>query len=266
MRIIINDKIKKDLFIAIAQTLKGSTTLVNLIFNADHLYIQGMDKSHVCLFDVHIKASWFNEYEKNAEECDIATICIDTNTFHSILATCKDEHDICLHYKGDAESFFIDLTIKDLYKGKGDFSTFFKIPLADMDHELLNIPVTDYDAEFSMNSKKIVEIANKMLLFGDTIHFVCSEEKIDLIANGVAGEMIVNIPIEDLNEYSIAEGEIVKTGYSLNYISKMCFTTKLSTNIDLFISGEFPMKIKYDLGEGSHFIFYIAPKIEEDHL
>jgi hypothetical protein len=43
----------------------------------------------------------------------------------------------------------------------------------------------------------------------------------------------------------------------------MCLTTKLSSEIEFGISGEFPMRIKYDLGDNSQVIFFIAPKMAD---
>jgi hypothetical protein len=75
--------------------------------------------------------------------------------------------------------------------------------------------------------------------------------------------MLVNIPIEDLTEYSIIEDEIIELTYSLNYIHKMCITNKLSSDIEFSLSRKFPMKISYNLGDDSSLIFFIAPKITE---
>ena len=75
--------------------------------------------------------------------------------------------------------------------------------------------------------------------------------------------MLVNIPIEDLTEYSIVEGEVINLSYSLSYINKMCLTNKLSNEIQFSISAEYPMKIRYDLGDDSSIVFYIAPKMND---
>ena len=75
--------------------------------------------------------------------------------------------------------------------------------------------------------------------------------------------MLVKVPIDDLTEYSIVEDEEVDIAYSLAYIVKMCLTNKLSNEIQFYINKECPMKIKYDLGDNSSVIFYIAPKIED---
>ena len=73
--------------------------------------------------------------------------------------------------------------------------------------------------------------------------------------------MRVNIPVDDMSSYSVVEGEDINLNYSLIYISKMCITNKLSSDIDFCLSNECPMKIKYDLGDNSSLLFYIATKI-----
>jgi proliferating cell nuclear antigen len=146
---------------------------------------------------------------------------------------------------------------------KGEFNKHFKIPLADYEYDEMNIPVVEYDAEFSISSKKICEITSQMLSFGTDLNIKCSEERIDLVTDGIVGEMLVNIPIDDLNEYSIVEGDVIDLKYSLNYIAKMCLTNKLSSEVIFSISADSPMKINYDLGDDSSIVFYIAPKISD---
>ena len=256
MKIIINDKTKKDIFIALFQTLKNSTNIICMIFYDDYLYIQGMDKSHVCLFDVKILKSWFNEYNKNNN--DTEKICFDTQIFYTIISTKQDGHTINIHFDNNSDNLNINLLTQE--GCKGEFNKYFKIPLVDFDYEILSIPTCDYDAEFSISAKKISEITSQMSSFGDDINFKCSDAGIDLISNGIMGEMLVNIPIDDLNEYSINEDDVIDLNYSLVYIHKMCITNKLSNEIQFHISKEFPMKIKYDLGNNSTIEFYIASK------
>jgi len=254
MKVTISNKHKKDLFVALFQTLKNCSTLVRVHFLEDKLYIQGMDKSHLCLFDVHILNKWFDEYTIENQ----TNVWFDTNIFHLIISTKSEGLDIVIHSITE-ESLNVDLINTE--HSKGEFNKYFKIPLADSDYEEMVIPTVDYDAEFSISSKKICEIVSEMMIFGTDINIKCTEEKIDLITDGITGEMSVNIPIDDLSEYSIVEGEEINLSYSLNYINKMCLTNKLSNEIQISISKDFPMKICYDLGEESTVIFYIAPKI-----
>jgi proliferating cell nuclear antigen PCNA len=263
MRLSIVNKAKKDVFLSLFQLLKNCASLVSIIFNEDHLYIQGMDKSHVCLFDIKIFSSWFSSYDFD----NTCKICVDTAIFCTILSINQEHHTIILHCEEESESAHLNIDMifgeskGESKKAIGDFDKFFKIPLVELDADLLNIPDVDYDAEFSIPSKKICEIASQLLIFGETMNVKCSEEKIDLSSNNENGEMTVNIPIDDLSEFSISEGETIDLYYSLNYIQKMCLTTKLSSEIGFSISAEFPMRIKYDLGEDSTVSFFIASKI-----
>jgi proliferating cell nuclear antigen PCNA len=256
MKVVISDKIKKDLFAALFQTLKNCSAVVSAKFMSDKLHIQGIDKSHVCLFDVNIQKDWFSLYDIDDE----TPMCFDTNIFQILMSTKSEGHEIVIHTN---DSDYINIDLVSLEHSKGEFNKYFKIPLVDNDHQELNVPSVDYDADFAISSKKISEIVSQMMVFGSDIIIKCSEYKIDLVTNGVTGEMLVTIPIDDLTEYSIIEDENVNLTYSLNYINKMCLTNKLSSEVNFSISKEYPMKISYDLGNDSSLVFYIAPKVTD---
>ena len=221
-----------------------------------------MDKSHVCLYEVKLLKQWFHIYEYNEE--DIDTICFDTHTFYTIISRCHDTQNMEIFFSGNSDILNIDLFCEYTELSKGAYNKFFKIPLVDFDNVIMEIPENaDYDAEFSIGSKKICEISSQMLLFGNDINFKCFQDQIHLITNGTNGEMLVKVPIDDLDEYSIIEDEIVNILYSLTYIDKMCLSNKLTDEIQFSLSKEFPMKIKYDLGDESSIVFYIASKIDE---
>jgi len=205
MKFTISDKLKKDNFVALFQTLKNCTTVVSAIFETNNLHIQGMDKSHVCLFDVNIDKSWFNEYIVEGE----TTISFDTSIFHIIISTKQESNDIIVLFNKSEDSDNLIVNLISQEHCKGEFNKYFKIPLVDYEYELFSIPTVDYDTIFSISSKKISEIFSQMMIFGNDINIKCSEEKIDLITNGITGEMVVNIPIDDLTEYSIIEGEVI---------------------------------------------------------
>jgi len=259
MKLSIIEKTKKDIFISLFQHLKSCSNFITIIFKESEMYIQGMDKSHVCLFDIKIVSSWFDSYDIDNEE----SITVNSIFFHNIISMTQEKHHINIKYQGDIDPDFIEIELTNDANEKGEFNKYFKLPLVENENVLLTIPEVDYDAEFSINSKKISEIVSQLSIFGDNMNIKCSEEKIEIISTGVGGEMMVNIPIDDLTEFSISEGDIINTSYSLTYINKMCIATKLSHEIYFSISAERPMRIKYDLGENSHVMFFIASKIEE---
>lgn len=287
----ISDKKKKDIFVSIFQVLKNCSSIISCTFEEELLHIQGMDKSHICLFDVKLNKSWFNSYTISEKKI----ISFDSNIFHSIISTKSDNQSLIFKMDSDNEdTFHIDFVTtqekvvlveteekkekKEGKKVKGEkketkeknknddnkqFKKFFKLPLTENDYNELNIPVTEYDAEFSLSSKHVHDIFTQLNLFGNDIIVNCSEENIYLTTNGVTGEMRVEIPIDDVSSYSIVEGEEIVLTYSLIYLNKMCITNKLSEEVEFSLSNEFPMKILYPLGEDSSISFYMAPKIDD---
>ena len=77
--------------------------------------------------------------------------------------------------------------------------------------------------------------------------------------------MVVDINIDDLTEYSITEGEVMKLSFSLSMLHNICMYNKIAKEIEIHLINGFPMKIKYLLGDdGASFTFYLAPKIGDD--
>jgi proliferating cell nuclear antigen len=259
MKIQINDKKKKDLFVSLFHILKSCSSTINLQLTSDSMHIQGMDKSHICLFNVILSNQWFDEYKLNNN----VKISFSSSVFYSIISTKADNQNLHIFMKNADDD---QLEIKFETEGeskKKDFKKSFKMPLIEYEYEEMNIPTPDYDAEFSFSSKQISDIFSQLNNFSDDIIMQCSENDVNLSANGANGEMKVEIPIDELTSFSIVEGEVITLTYSLAYINKMCITNKLSTDIDFSLSNECPLKINYDLGDDSNLVFFIAPKMNE---
>lgn len=259
MELNITDKHKKALFTYLFQTLKHCTNTVHVHFNTNHVHIQGLDASHICMFNVIIQHNWFDTYTVLKP----THISFDTHTFHTIISSCQDSNNIYIRYDESNDSDYLHIDLVSPVDTIREFNKYFKLPLSDYEYEYMNTPKIEYDAEFAINSKSICEIMLQMMIFGSDINVKCSEEKIHLITHGLAGEMLVNIPIDDLSAYSVVEGDIIDLKYSLSSIHKMCLTNKLSSEIMFYISNDSPMKIEYDLGNNSNIVFYVAPKISD---
>jgi proliferating cell nuclear antigen PCNA len=268
MKIIIRDKIKRDQFNAIFNIIKVNSTCVNLNFNSNELHIQGMDKSHICLFNILIKKDWFNEYDCSN---DGSSASFDTTTFYNIINSVSKNQSILIsnveheyNFNEKNNDFIYVTLINEDYKEKDnlEFDKYYKLQLTENDYELMNIPETEYNCDFLINSKKIVDITSQMLSFNNDIEIKCCQEFIDFMVNGENGIMNVKIPTDDLDEFSIEDGEEFSFRYSLQYLNKFCLTKNLSDKIYFSLSNNCPLKIKYDLGDDIDVCFYIAPKLE----
>ena len=255
MKICISDKKKRDTFVSLFQVIKNCSSIVNASFQEDCLHIQGLDKSHVCLYNLDLHKTWFSSYNTTKP----INLSFDTSSFYSIISIKNDSQDLIIETDDSNEDIlqiFFD-------SKKGEFKKSFKLPLIDYDYQEMQIPEVEYDAEFSLSSKEITEMFSQLSNFGSDINIRCSEDQVSLTTNGVAGEMKVDILVDDMTSYGIVEDEIVDLTYSLVYVNKMCTTNKLSNEIDFSLSNQCPMKIHYHLGDDSSLVFFIAPKMDD---
>lgn len=259
MKLSIENKSKLEMFVALFQLLKNWSSQLNLQFEPDQLYIQTMDKSHICLSNIVIKAAWFSEYF--VEEA--TNIAVDTGSFATMMNYAVKHNKVDIIFN-QADKLFINLLSSTSETSSStNFDHFFELPLMDVEQENLSIPTVDYDVEFSMDSKKFSDLISELMVFGPNLNIVCTEDLLEFNSSGDTGKLKVNIPIDSLNEFAISEGEKLDISYSLAHIGKMCLSSKLSGEIGVGISAEYPMSLKYSLGEQSSVAFFVAPKIAE---
>lgn len=258
MRLTIDNKSKLEVFVAMFQLLKHWASHINMHFEKDKLYIQAMDKSHVCLADINIKSKWFSSYDCSQTN----KISLDSNHFAILMNYALKHNTLELKFEdeSDPDKVYINF-LNGTEKKNSAFDHFFELNLIDAEEDSLGIPDVEYEVDFTIESKKWVEVLSELNTFGQDLNIICKQEVIELNASGDAAKLKVNIPIDDLNEYAIAEDEELNKSFSLSHLSKMCSSIKLCATIDISLSSEYPMALKYNLGDDSKAVFYIAPKI-----
>ena len=109
MKITISEANKKQ-FISIFQMLKNVSNMIQLNMNEDKVHIQGMDNSHVSLYDIQLDKSWFHNYEINVSK----DVCIDSSLFSQILSLGLETEQLNLFFY--EENIEIQLIGKDYNK------------------------------------------------------------------------------------------------------------------------------------------------------
>ena len=256
MYLTIENKFKIETFVAIFQLLKNWSSFINLYFKQDMLYIQLLDKSHVCLANIEIKNSWFTKYN-----CLIDfKISIDATQFAILINFALKHNTIELKYDENITSDKLFINFLNDNSGKS-IDRYFEINLVDFDSDILDIPAVDYDVDFIIESKKIIELLSELNTFGNILNIKCSEQTINLNSSGDSTNLNIKIPVDDLNEYAISEGEEFENTYDISILCKICLSSKLSSTISIALSKTYPMSLTYNLGDESKMVFYIAPKV-----
>jgi proliferating cell nuclear antigen len=162
----------------------------------------------------------------------------------------------------DSDRLFVHFTCEN----KDIFDKHFEFPLMDIECDIIGIPEIESQADLTINSANFANIINQLQMFGDDLNIECSEEKISLCSTSQeTGKMMVDIKIDDLDEFAINDGETISLSFGLKYLHNICMYSKLAKDIEIKLTRDYPMKITYDLGdEKSKMIIYLAPKINDN--
>lgn len=266
MNVVINNKDKAKAFSSMFQNMKLFCEHINLMFEPTRLYAQGMDSSHISVFEVYIPAAWFDEYKQD----NTCVIGVNTQLFFRILNTREEGQQINIKYNDGEDKLFIHFT------SEKTFDKHFELPLVELDSDMMEIPAADHQAEFSLASSTFSNIVGQLKQFGADLHIRCNEEELRLTAkSNESGNMSVVIPIDDLTLFAINEGETIDMSFSLTHLHNICAFHKVSDSINIKISENYPLKTTYllePMGEEeddddstkARIVIYLAPRLSDD--
>lgn len=266
MNICISQIQKAECFATLFQHIKSFTDSINIMFEKDRMYVQTMDGAHVSIIEIILPAGWFDAYEHKTPST--VTIGVNATILFKILNSREKTQQINIVYNEETNGdiLFIHFTSEN----KEEFDKHFEIPLIDIDADIMAIPAINHQAEFTLSSYHFSTVINQLSMFGDTLEIECSEEQIMMSSHSIEqGKMSVEIKIDDISSYIIDENGKLNISYSLSYLHNICLYNKISKEIEIKVSPNYPVQIIYDLGavvggENAQIKFYLAPKIEDE--
>lgn len=259
-------------FANILQIFKTNSDTTAFVMRPDHVHIQVMDKSHVCLCESRLYYTWFATGTEPPEDVVAPpTFVVASATIHSIVASLATEQQRCqMQFDPRADTFTVD--ILHAVTNKENIDKHYTLPLIGTETQMIDVVDGEYVAEFTIGVKTLADVLAQMTLFGAAVRFHCNEETVQIASTGdkQKGALEVAINTSDFEEFAIDEAADIAPVFSLTHLTKMCITTKLVPDVKVFISDERPMKILYSLGNGggddteSIVQFLLAPKIGDD--
>ena len=258
MNLTINNPVKLEAFSAIFQNMKLFSDNVNISLDETGLFLQAMDAGRVSIVELSIPNDWFDSYSINSG----MTIGLNSVIFHKILSTRDKSQNIQIEADDNPDTLIVRFKSSD----SAVFDKTFEIPLVDIDSETMDIPTVEYQAEFSLPSVNFNNLMNQLKMFGENMDVDCSEDRIVLYSSSQdCGKMSVEIKIDDLNSFSIDEGERLAMSFSLLYLYNISQFHKISKEVELKFKRDYPVQLVYNLGaENAMLRFFLAPKIKDD--
>jgi len=244
---------KRSALTCILTNLKALTSRVTCYSDGDGLRIQGLDTSHICMFDAYLPAGWFDEYSSDGDQVMTAP----SGILAKIMAICTGDQSVALEVGPDAAQMEVSFTGDSAVCDKE-----FEVPLLEDHAELISVPELESDVDMSLPAKDFHELVGQLGIFSDTFQVRFDSESVEFKAVGDDGTMTAKL---EEYEYAIAEDTVVKQSFALRYVQTMCSFWKLASTASLeFGDGAKPMTLTYTLGEDAHLRFHLAPKIADD--
>jgi proliferating cell nuclear antigen PCNA len=272
--VVVSEPAKARVFCGIFQHMKHFCDHINIIFKKDFVHAQGMDNSHISIFELFIPTIWFDAYNHPGDS-DIV-VGINVGLFHKILNTRDEGQEIFIKYDIEKPDKLYLHFITSSSSSKPLFDKHFELPLIELESEMMSIPEVDYAAEFSLSSSNFATIVGQLRQFGSDLHIKCNEDEIRLTAkSNESGNMSVVVPIDDLSLFAINEGETLNLSFSLSHLHNICSFHKISDSINIKISGDYPLKATYflekiadddeDMTNKSRVVVFLAPRVSDDN-
>tara|TARA_B100001093_G_scaffold518769_1_gene604842 strand:- start:1675 stop:2475 length:801 start_codon:yes stop_codon:yes gene_type:complete len=266
MKIVISSKGKVTKFIQIFRNLKDICNDVNINVSEYGMYAQGMDSSHISLFEFKMVPSWFDVYEVEGTD----TLGVHCSLLFTVFDCIEEGQHIEILRKRGSDTFNVNLA------GSG-YQKEFQLGTIDIETEMMSIPEMEYDADIKMVSKDFSDLIGQVSKFGQDVNVKCND-KIELIGSSEElGKIKIIIEDDNIISYEVVEDCDLEMAYAIEFIKRFTQFSNINSEVYVHFSMNSPMKVCYNLdtwmeNDGddedekiNNFIrFYLAPKMDED--
>jgi proliferating cell nuclear antigen PCNA len=233
------------------EALKDFLPQAQFHVSAQGLQIKGMDVNHV----------GFVDYFLSAQDCDVFKAPVPTVIGISTAILCK-----VLATAGSADKLTLaseDEHLKIAFATEGKTSKF-ELPTLEIDMETVELPEMSYGATIKAKGSDFASAIKDLALFGDSITLQLNEDGFHLKAEGDVGKGAMTLEPTDDREMTL-EADSVEVSYGMKYIQQIIKSCcSLAATMELAFDESNPLRITTRFGKESHFIAYLAPKIQED--
>jgi proliferating cell nuclear antigen len=267
MKITLENRKKVSQFGNILKHLKHFSQDIEIFINEERLYAQGMDGSQAALFELVLKNDWFTSYEVDEE----VVLGINCELISKVLHCLNNNQTITLEHDIKKDDLTISLIPRE---GEKCMLKEFKIPLFDLESQLMEIPDADYTADLEIESQEFYQLVDEMSIFGDKLEVNCTGEEVKFTGKGNLGSMTALIKEDDILMYAVEEDADMTVEYRMSYLKTFTSFSRINSVVKLHMSKNLPMKIQYDMddvvddddedSETQNFVrFFLAPVVED---
>jgi len=245
----------------LTEALKEILTDTNIIINKNGIKIITMDPSHTVLVHIKLHSEKFEKFY--ISESEDLTIGISMICLYKLIKTMSNNDTLSLYIEKDDPN---RLGIR-IENGDKNTLTKYKLNLMDLNNEQIDIPPATFESVLMMPSSNFQKICKDMHNIADDIEIKSVGKQLVFSCKGdyaeqetIFGETNSGMSFIENN----SPNDVIQGVFSLKYLVLFTKCTPLCNTIELYLKNDYPLIIKYNVGNLGDVKLCIAPKTSMD--
>ena len=237
--------------------LKESISIISDLVNEARFKITpnaielvAMDPANVAMVVFKLLSSCFTEYDV---EKDIE-IAINLANLKQVLRRASPKDMLTLEM--EENRLKIEL--------KSNTIRTFNLPIIDLEEKDQKVPDLKFPVTIKTSSSILNEAVADVDVVGESVAFIAEPKKFTLQAEGDLNQATIDMKEDETTKISMNGDERVKAKYSIEYLKKMINGSKLSDDVLIQFSKDYPLRLEYKTVDKVMLSFILAPRVEND--
>ncbi len=224
--------------------------------NQNAMELVAMDPANVAMVVFKLLSSSFIEYDIKKD----TEIAINLSNLKQVLRRASPKDILTIELSED-NRFNIQLKSSTIRN--------FSLPLIALEEKEQKVPDLKFSVMIKTSSSLLNEAIDDVDVVGESVVFIAQtnddgNKKFILQAEGDLNQARIEITDGDKTGISITSNETIKSKYSIEYLKKMINGSKLSDEVIIQFSKDYPLKLEYKTIDRVLLSFILAPRIENE--
>ena len=219
--------------------------------NPDGIELVAMDSANVAMVTFRMNASAFAEYAVPGPVVVVLRL-----------------HDLKEVFRRVGANDIVEIEIDSMNRFritlKGSSTRSFYLPIMDSDEKDQKLPELKFGVTVTTKPEIFTEAINDVNVVAEAVSFVTEKAGLRVEAEGDVSKAKIEI---QANLATQIEGDLQKpvaAKYSIEYLKKMIPAGKLSEQVRIQYSKDYPLRLEYAAEEKLQLSFILAPRVEND--
>ena len=238
--------------------LKDSISIISDLVNEARFKITpnamelvAMDPANVAMVVFKLLSSAFTEYDVKKD----IEIGINLSNLKQVLRRITPKDMLTLELDAD-NRLKVQL--------KSNTIRTFNLPIIELEEKEQKVPDLKFMASVKTTSSILNEAISDVDVVGESVAFIAEPKKFTLKAEGDLNQANIEIKDDDSTKVDVNGSEKLKSKYSIEYLKKMINGSKLSNDVLIQFSKDYPLKLEYKTVDKVTLSFILAPRVENE--